>query len=70
MIVQENIGDNLTKTYSDSGFMIQGGNPSGLYAEAIDPTDLGRTYVETDIPIPQNEVEEPEQLNQPSGFDS
>ena len=50
--------------------MIQGGNPPGFYAEAIDPTDLGRTYVETDIPIPQNEVEEPEQLNQPSGFDS
>ena len=50
--------------------MIQGGNTPGFYAEAIDPTDLGRTYVETDIPIPQNEVEEPEQLNQPSGFDS
>ena len=58
MIVQEDIGNNLTKTYSDSGFMIQGGNPQGLYAEAIDPTDLGRTYVETDIPIPSTDVEE------------
>ena len=55
MIVQENIGNNLVKTYSDKGMMIQGGVPEGLYAEAIDPISAGRTYIETDIPIEQPE---------------
>ena len=58
MIVQENIGNNLVKTYSDQGMMIQGGFPEGLYTEATDPISAGRTYVETDIPIPPEE--EPE----------
>lgn len=60
MIVQEDIGNGLTKTYSDAGFMIFGGSPEGLYAEAVDPTELHRTYVETDIPVPP-EDEEPEE---------
>ena len=55
MIVQENIGNDLVRTYSDQGMMIQGGFPEGLYAEAIDPAEMGRTYVETDIPIEQDE---------------
>lgn len=55
MIVQENIGNDLVKTYSDQGMMIQGGFPEGLYAEAIDPVEMGRTYIETDIPIQQEE---------------
>ena len=58
MIVQENIGNDLVKTYSDQGMMIQGGFPEGLYVEAIDPISAGRTYIETDIPIPPEEPED------------
>jgi hypothetical protein len=58
MIVQENIGNDLVKTYSDQGMMIQGGFPEGLYDEAIDPISAGRTYVETEIPIPPEEQPE------------
>lgn len=39
----------FTKTYSDSGFMIE--RDGVRYSEAIDPTELGRTYTETDVPI-------------------
>ena len=39
----------FTKTYSDSGFMIE--RDGVQYSEAIDPTELGRTYTETDVPI-------------------
>lgn len=41
----------FTKTYSDRGMIIHGGEPEGDYSEAIDPTEFGRTYTETDIPI-------------------
>ena len=47
MVIYEQIGNNLTKAYSDAGFMIRGGSPEGLYAEAYDPTDAHRTYDET-----------------------
>ena len=57
MVIQEDIGNGLIKSYSDQGMMIQGGFPEGLYAEAIDPISAGRTYVETDIPIPPEEQE-------------
>ena len=58
MIIQEEIGNGLIKTYSDKGVLIRGGFPEGLYAEAIDPKELGRVYVETDEPIPQPEEEQ------------
>ena len=58
MIVQEEIGNGLVKTYSDKGVFIRGGVPEGLYEEAIDPKELGRVYVETDELIPQPEDEE------------
>ena len=58
MIIQEEIGNGLVKTYSDKGVFIKGGVPEGLYAEAIDPKELGRVYVETDGPIPQPEEEQ------------
>lgn len=62
MIIQENIGNSLVKTYSDKGVKIHGGSPEGDYDEAIDPISAGRTYVETDIPIdddePKDEVQE------------
>lgn len=55
MIVEELIGDGLVRTYSNQGVLIRGGSPEGDYIEAVDPVSLGRTYVETDIPI---EIEE------------
>lgn len=45
------------RTYSDAGYLIHGGSPEGDYAEAIDPAELGRVYVETDIPIEEDEAE-------------
>lgn len=39
-------GRELTRTYSDSGYMIE--RDGVRYAEAIDPAEMGRTYVETD----------------------
>ena len=56
MIKTETIG-NFTRTYSDAGVYIRGGVPEGLYVDAIDPTDLGRTYTETDIQIPTADPE-------------
>lgn len=51
------------RTYSDAGMMIHGGVPEGDYDEAIDPAELGRTYVETDIPIEEDETEAEELLS-------
>lgn len=55
MIIQEIIGENLIRTYSDKGVYIHGGSPEGDYAEAVDLASLGRTYTETDILIEPNE---------------
>ena len=43
------------RNYSDAGFMVYGGVPEADYSEAIDPANLGRTYIETDIPIEPEE---------------
>ena len=71
MIVQEQISETLVRTYSDSGFYIFGGMPEGNYSEAIDPIDLHRTYIETDIPIEDEEktIEEWPEWIQPKGTD-
>ena len=61
MIVQELLEGGFVKTYSDIGMMIQGGFPEGLYEYAIDPVSTHRNYIETDIPIPEQE-EEPENV--------
>lgn len=62
MIITETltIGEKqYTRTYSDRGMMIHGGFPEADYSEAVDPAELGRTYVETDIPIEgESEAEE------------
>lgn len=58
MIVYEEIDNGLVKAYSDKGMMIRGGFPEGVYAEAIDPKSLGRTYEETDEPIPEQDEDE------------
>ena len=52
MIVKENIeisGKDFVKQYSDSGFYIE--RDGVQYSEAIDPSEFGRTYTETDIPV-------------------
>lgn len=44
-------GVELVRTWSDANVLIHGGFPEGDYEEAIDPVAMGRTYVETGIPI-------------------
>lgn len=44
----------LNRTYSDKGMMIE--REDVRYSEAIDPAEMGRTYMETDEPI--RELEE------------
>ena len=51
MIVQEQIGNDLVKTYSDKGVMIRKFGTDEIYSEAIDPQKFNRKYEETDIPI-------------------
>jgi hypothetical protein len=41
----------LIKTESDGGFYIE--RDGNRYSVAIDPENSGRTYTETDTPIPQ-----------------
>lgn len=52
MIKTENLtfgGRDFTKTYSDTGMMIE--RDGVRYSEAVDPTEFGRQYVETDEPV-------------------
>lgn len=61
MILTESLTINnkqFTKTYSSSGFMIE--RDGVQYSEAIDPSEFGRTYTETDIPIDIDPTPEPE----------
>ena len=63
MIVTEQLIINdkqFTKTYSDQNMMIE--RDGVQYSEAIDPTEFGRTYTETDIPI--DPVEESDEIEQ------
>ena len=55
MIIQEQIENDLVKTYSDKGMMIRKIGTDELYSEAIDPKRFNREYEETDIPIEQHE---------------
>ncbi len=52
MVVYENMGGGKVKAYSEAGRMIRGGFPEGEYAEAFDPVEAGRTYIETDRFVP------------------
>ncbi len=45
----------LTRTWSDDNRYILGGEPYGQYAEANDPTELGRTYVEGEF-MPSEDI--------------
>lgn len=71
-IIQEQfkVGErDFIRTYSDRGMMIHGGSPEGDYSEACDPAELGRTYMETDIPI-EGETDAEEVLNILMGVES
>ena len=62
MILTESLTINnkqFTKTYSDAGFMIE--HDGVRYSEAIDPSEFGRTYTETNIPVEAEATTEPEQ---------
>ena len=66
MIVKENLtinGREFVKTYSDEGYMVE---REGIrYSEAIDPSEFGRTYTETDEKIPEEILEEiPEEIEE------
>lgn len=50
-MIKTEIVDNTIHTWSDLGMKIHGGFPEADYDEAYDPVGLGRTYIETDIPI-------------------
>ena len=54
MIIQEQIENDLVKTYSDNEMMIRKIGTEELYSEAIDPKKFNRQYEETDIPIKQS----------------
>ena len=57
MIIQEQIENDLVKTYSDKGVMIRKIGTDEIYSEAIDPMKFNREHEETDIPIDQ-EIDE------------
>ena len=64
MIVTEQLTINdrqFTKTYSDSGFMVE--RDGAQYSEAIDPIEFAseRIYTETDIPIEGEPISDIEQ---------
>ena len=55
-MIQTEIKGDLIRTWSDRGVKIHGGYPEGDYDEAIDPVAMGRTYVETDIPVDPEDI--------------
>lgn len=46
-------GKAFIRTYSDRGVMIE--REGLVYSEAIDPIGSGRTYTETDTPVPKED---------------
>lgn len=62
-MIQTEINGNIVHTWSDKGMKIHGGMPEADYDEAYDPIELGRTYVETDIPIDSEDADAEEIVN-------
>jgi len=56
-------GVKLYKTYSDANMMILQEQTGNMYSEAIDVDYAGYTYVETDIPIEEDESSDSEILD-------
>jgi hypothetical protein len=50
----------LHRTYSDIGMMIE--RDGVRYDEAVDPAELGRTYIETDEPVVGDELSDSQAL--------
>lgn len=46
-------GKTFVRTYSDQGVMIE--REGLVYSEAIDPIGSGRTYIETETPVPKED---------------
>lgn len=69
MIVKENYyeedGRIFVRTYSDAGFVIEQEGTGFRFAEAIDPHDSGRTYIETNDPV---NLEPLEQVTEGTGY--
>lgn len=65
MIVTERVPDStdLVKTYSDRGMMIIQDETGDMYAEAIDPDYMNRTYTESNIPIDSDTPDEGDDLS-------
>ena len=45
----------MARTYSDAGMMIE--RDGVRYSEAVDPIGSGRTYTETDDPVPEEPMD-------------
>ena len=64
-IVQEyyNVdGRDFIRTYSDAGRYVVGGFPETQYAEANDPAELGRTYIEGDLMPEEDRLAQAEEI--------
>lgn len=59
MIITERVegSADLVRTYSDAGMMIVQDGTGDMYAEAIDPDYMNRTYTESNVPIPVDDEE-------------
>ena len=57
MIITDRVegSTDLVRTYSDAGMMIIQDGTGDMYAEAIDPDYMNRTYTESDTPIEEDE---------------
>lgn len=54
-IVRETLDNGLVRTHSNAGVKIHGGFPEGDYNVVYDPEEADRTYVETNIPIDEED---------------
>lgn len=64
MIVKKKLDDTYEKTYSDRHVLIRMVATGEYCTEAVDPISYHREYVETDIPIEPQQIEElPEGVN-------
>ena len=64
MIIAEELqGGMVVRHYSDQGVMIRQVESDTLWPDAVDVTPCQFTYTETDIPIPDAEIDAEEALD-------